>query len=206
MPCIITYLFNWVVVQILFLFRQCLHIYKFYLIFGQYCHQLVIILISNFHLIICSGKFASGDGVGACLHVVRDELELPVAFYSRQLRGAEKNYSVTELEFLAIVSAVRHFEYFLYGRSVTIYTDHRACVSLLSSKRISIDRIVSCSMLARVFISCFIVLAISLSTLSDVISEATTVVASDLKLWRVICFIAFLRLGVVTANIFGPDA
>ncbi len=85
----------------------------------------------------CMYTDASGDGVGACLYVVQDELELPVAFYSRQLRGAEKNYSVTELESLAIVSAVRHFEYFLYKRSVAIYTDHRACVSLLSSKHLN---------------------------------------------------------------------
>ncbi len=55
---------------------------------------------------------ASGEGIGACLHVVRGEMDLPVAFFSRQLRGAEKNYSVTELETLAIVSAVKYFEYY----------------------------------------------------------------------------------------------
>ncbi len=85
----------------------------------------------------CLYTDASGDGVGACLHVVRDGVDLPVAFYSRQLRGAEKNYSVTELETLAIVSAVRHFEYYLYGRSVTVYSDHKPCVSLLSSKHLN---------------------------------------------------------------------
>ena len=39
---------------------------------------------------------ASGFGVGACLHVHRGEDDLPVAFFSRQLQGAEKNYSITE--------------------------------------------------------------------------------------------------------------
>ena len=49
---------------------------------------------------------ASGSGVGACLHVTRKGQELPIAFYSRQLQGAEKRYSITELETLAIVAAL----------------------------------------------------------------------------------------------------
>ncbi len=54
---------------------------------------------------------ASGGRVGACLHVRREEQELPVAFFSRQLRSAEKSYFVTELE----------------GVAVVVYTDHHAC-------------------------------------------------------------------------------
>ena len=77
---------------------------------------------------------ASGWGLGACLHVIREKEELPVAFYSHQLQGAENHYSVTELESLAIVAAVEHFEFYLYGAAFTVYTDHRACTSLLSSK------------------------------------------------------------------------
>ena len=76
---------------------------------------------------------ASGCGVGACLHVHREGEELPVAFFSRQLQGAERNYSITELETLAIVSALKHFQFYLYGASVTIYTDHKACTALFTS-------------------------------------------------------------------------
>ena len=39
---------------------------------------------------------ASGVGVGAVLNVIRGKEELPVAFYSWQLRGPEKRYSATE--------------------------------------------------------------------------------------------------------------
>ena len=46
----------------------------------------------------------------------------------------EKNYSATELEALAILSAVNHFVHFLWGRPFTIVTDHRALVSFQSSK------------------------------------------------------------------------
>ena len=80
---------------------------------------------------------ASGGGVGACLHVRRKDQELPVAFFSRQLQGVEKNYSVTELESLAIVAAIKHFEFYLYGAPVTVFTDHRACVSLLTSPHLN---------------------------------------------------------------------
>ena len=46
--------------------------------------------------------------------LVREEKECPVAFFARQLRGAEKNYSATELEALAAGSAVTHFASYLY--------------------------------------------------------------------------------------------
>ncbi len=77
---------------------------------------------------------ASGDGIGACLHVVRDGEEFPVAFFSRQLRPAEKNYSITEFESLAIVAAIRHFEQLVYARPLEVVTDHRACLALLDGK------------------------------------------------------------------------
>lgn len=41
---------------------------------------------------------ASGVGVGAVLNIIKNGVEVPVAFYSRQLRGAELLYSITELE------------------------------------------------------------------------------------------------------------
>ncbi len=66
---------------------------------------------------------ASGAGVGACLHADREDGEVPISFYSRQLRGAEKNYSVTELESLAIVSAINHYDRYLYSQ--TFYSGNR---------------------------------------------------------------------------------
>ncbi len=55
-----------------------------------------------------------------------------MGFFSRQLRPAEKNYSVTELECLAIVASLSHFEFYLYARDVTVITDHQPCCSLVS--------------------------------------------------------------------------
>jgi len=59
---------------------------------------------------------ASRLGVGKALHVWHDGKWEATAFYSRQLRGAEKRYSATELEALALVCTVEHFAYYLYGR------------------------------------------------------------------------------------------
>ena len=58
---------------------------------------------------------ASSLGVGAVLNVIRGDRELPVAFFSRPLRGAEHRYSATELEALAVVAAIQHFLPHLHG-------------------------------------------------------------------------------------------
>ncbi len=80
---------------------------------------------------------ASGGGIGGCLHVIRGDKELPAAFYSRQLRGAESRYSVTELESLAILVSLRHFDHYVYGAKVKIVTDHRACLALNTSNHLN---------------------------------------------------------------------
>ena len=80
---------------------------------------------------------ASGLGIGATLNVIRDGVEKPVAFFSRQLQGAQKQYSATELEGLAVYKSIFFFDHFLYGRKFVVFTDHQALVSLLRSKRLN---------------------------------------------------------------------
>ncbi len=74
---------------------------------------------------------ASGTGVGAVLSVVRRGEKLPVAFFSRQLQGAQKSYSAQELEGLGVYESVRHFAYFLYGRHFTVVTDHKGLIGMM---------------------------------------------------------------------------
>ena len=59
---------------------------------------------------------ASLLGVGSVLNIVRIQEELPVAYFARQLRKAEKSYSATELEVLAVVESIKQFSPCLYGR------------------------------------------------------------------------------------------
>ena len=77
---------------------------------------------------------ASGVGVGAVLAVIREGLEYPVAYYSRKLKPRERNYSASELEGLAVVSSVQHFDAYLLTHSFTLVTDHRALMFLNSTK------------------------------------------------------------------------
>ena len=76
---------------------------------------------------------ASGVDLGAVLSVIRREEELPVAYYSRQLKGAESHYSVTELECLSVVRAIQHFEVYLAGQHFELVTDHQALQGLTTS-------------------------------------------------------------------------
>ena len=57
----------------------------------------------------------------------------PVAYASRALYTAEKNYGVTKLETLAVVWGITHFHSYLYGGDVTIITDHSAMKPVLEA-------------------------------------------------------------------------
>ena len=76
---------------------------------------------------------ASALGVGACLMQLEGTCYRPIAYYSRKLRPAEKNYSVTDQESLAVIEALKHFRYIIYGYKVTIFTDHSAVVEILKN-------------------------------------------------------------------------
>ncbi len=75
---------------------------------------------------------ASGAGVGAVLSVRRGEELLPVAFFSKQLQGAEHRYSAHALDGLGLFKAVRHFAFYLYGTHFKVVTNHKPLVTLMS--------------------------------------------------------------------------
>ena len=75
---------------------------------------------------------ASIQGIGAVLSQEQDDGKLhPVAFASRAVNQAERNYSITDLETLAVVWSMSHFRTYLYGQDVTVYTDHAAVKAVL---------------------------------------------------------------------------
>ncbi|KAG2219771.1 hypothetical protein INT45_008602 [Circinella minor] len=73
---------------------------------------------------------ASDVGLGSVLV----QQERPIAYASHILTNAERNYSTTEKECLAIVWSLRYFHPYIHGATVTIYTDHQALKAILSIK------------------------------------------------------------------------
>ncbi|CAH8565704.1 unnamed protein product [Dicrocoelium dendriticum] len=79
---------------------------------------------------------ASPFGVGAVLgHKVHDGTVRPVAFASRTLQPAEKNYAQLDKEALAVVFGVKRFHQYLWGNQFEIQTDHKPLLSLLGKER-----------------------------------------------------------------------
>ena len=60
-----------------------------------------------------------------------------MAYFSKQLSPAEKNYTVTELECLAVVRAIDHFAIHLLGHDFTLVMDHLALAALHSSGKLN---------------------------------------------------------------------
>ena len=78
---------------------------------------------------------ASQYGVGAVLSQVCNGDEKPVAYTSRTLTTAERNYSQLEKEGLALVYDVKKFHNYLFGRTFILCTDHKPLQSLLNESK-----------------------------------------------------------------------
>ena len=77
---------------------------------------------------------ASGTAIGGVLSQVQGSAEKVIAYWSRQLQKAERNYSTVEREALAVVCAIKEFYPYLYAFPFTVVTDHNPLTSLKGIK------------------------------------------------------------------------
>ena len=78
---------------------------------------------------------ASGVGIGAILaQVGEDGREHPIGYYSKTLKKHQQSYHVTDLEGLAVVMSLEHFDCYLHELPFTLITDHSALQYILQNK------------------------------------------------------------------------
>ena len=80
----------------------------------------------------CIVTDASDVAIEAVLQQQIQSQWCPIAYFSRKLKPAERNYSAFNRELLAIYQAVQHFCYFVVGRQFHIATDHKPITFALS--------------------------------------------------------------------------
>ena len=81
----------------------------------------------NFKKAFALAVDASDSAAGAVLlQQDHNDIEHPVAYFSKKFNKHQKNYSTIEKELLAIVLAIDHFEVYVNsgGFPLTVYTDH----------------------------------------------------------------------------------
>ena len=71
---------------------------------------------------------ASGYAVGATLSQMTERGLQPVAFMSKKVNAAQRNYPVHEWELLAVMEALKAWRCYLYGATtpIDILTDHHS--------------------------------------------------------------------------------
>ena len=81
---------------------------------------------------------ASRVGIGGILCQRDDEGALhPIAYFSKRISPQQEHWHTTDLESLALVKSVLHFDHYLQGKTFIVYTDHSALPWLLNSTNLT---------------------------------------------------------------------
>jgi hypothetical protein len=80
---------------------------------------------------------ASGFAIGAELSQEFEGQLQPIAFMSKKLSPAERNYPVHEQELLAVIQAIREWKCYLDGQKFQVITDHKSLIYLQKQPHLS---------------------------------------------------------------------
>lgn len=83
-----------------------------------------ILAFPNFNKTFHLYTDASNEGLGATLDQFQDGKDVAIAYAGRDLNDAERNYSTTEREALAVIFGIKKFAPYLHGRKFILHTDH----------------------------------------------------------------------------------
>ena len=78
---------------------------------------------------IAVGAMVAQNQTGKC--------DQPISYASRLLNSAERNYTTTEKEALAMVYALTKYRHYLLGNKLVFYVDHMALVYLVNKPQVS---------------------------------------------------------------------
>lgn len=83
-----------------------------------------VLAVPDFSVPFCLQTDANEDGLGVVLTQEIDGEEVLIAYGSRMLNNAERNYPVTEKQCLAVVWCISKLRYYLEGYTFTVLTGH----------------------------------------------------------------------------------
>ncbi|CAF0890272.1 unnamed protein product [Brachionus calyciflorus] len=93
------------------------------------------VLSTGFQTDLCEHKTdASYDSAGAVLSQKYKGSWRPVAYWSKRFTKAQRNYSTSEKELLALVLAIENFKQYLLGKKFIAVTDHKPLIWLKNLK------------------------------------------------------------------------
>ena len=89
-----------------------------------------ILKLPNMNLPFVLRTDGSNTGIGAVLLQFYGDMAFPVAYASKKLNSAQRNYSTIERELLAIVFGVGKFKYYLLNNKFILEVDHKPLLYL----------------------------------------------------------------------------
>ncbi|GJV61660.1 putative reverse transcriptase domain-containing protein [Tanacetum coccineum] len=99
------------------------------------CEALILVLSEGTeYMVIYSDAYYSGLG---CVLMQQGKF---IAYTSRQLKKDEENYLTHDLEFAAVVFALKIWRHYLYGVKFIIYTNHRSLQYFLEKKDLNMSQ------------------------------------------------------------------